>query len=106
MAAYGVSYNMKPGGHFSYAVGLHFFPVPGNIPDDACIVTLSAGRYAVFRREGPVSEIPGMFDTIFATWLPNSGTQPREGAVFERYPFSDDASPENMAYEIWVPVAD
>ena len=105
-AAFGVSYDMSANGQFSYAVGLHFSPTPQNIPADACLVTLSAGRYAVFRNQGPVSELPTMFDTIFGSWLPNSGCQQRDGAVFERYPFSDDASPDNMAYEIWVPVSD
>ena len=104
LAAYGVSYNMKPDGYFSYAVGLHFSPTPSDIPADAGLLKLSAGAYAVFRNQGPVSELPSLFDTIFATWLPNSGRQQREGAIFERYPFSDDASPDNMAYEIWVPV--
>ena len=103
-AAYGVSYGMTPDGHFSYAVGLLFKPTPENIPADACYVDLSAGQYAVFRQQGPVTEIPLMFDTIFSTWLPHSGCQPREAAVFERYPFSDEASAENMSYEIWVPV--
>lgn len=104
-AAYGVSYAMKPDGHFSYAIGLYFEPTPESIPDDACLVDLSAGRYAVFRNEGPVRELPDMFDSIFGVWLPNSGQAPREGAVFERYPFNDDASAENMAYEIWVPIS-
>ena len=105
-AAYGVSYNLSPEGKFSYAVGLHFSPTPSDIPADACLVNLSAGNYAVFRNQGPVQELPVMFDTIFSVWLPNSGRQQREGAIFERYPFSDDASPDNMAYEIWVPVND
>lgn len=104
-AAYGVSYDMKADGHFSYAVGLHFSPTPEAIPEDACLVTLSSGRYAIFRNQGPVTELPQLFDTIFASWLPNSGCQQREGAVFERYPFSDDASPDNMSYEIWIPVS-
>jgi len=104
-AAFGVSYNVRPDGAFSYAIGRHITPTPASLPDGACTVTLSAGRYAVFRNTGPVSELPAYFDAIFTSWLPGSGETQREGAVFERYPYSDDASPERMQYEIWVPLA-
>jgi predicted transcriptional regulator YdeE len=100
---YGVCYNMQPGGNFSYAVGLEVTPVVP-MPEGTCMVTLSAGSYAVFRKRGPTHEIPQLFDAIFGTWLPHSGKQQREGAVFERYPFSEDSSPEIMTYEIWMPV--
>ena len=69
-------------------------------------MTLSGGRYAVFRNQGSVTEIPALFDEIFEKWLPGSGEKQREGAVFERYPYDDNASPESMTYEIWVPVKD
>ena len=79
--------------------------MPGTLPDGACELALSSGRYAVFRRRGPVTEIPAVFDTIFGDWLPKSALTLRHGAVFERYPH-DDGSPESMLYEVWVPVAD
>lgn len=105
-ACYGVSYSVQPDGRFSYAVGLNIEPMPEARPEGACVVTLLAGRYAVFRTRGSVREIPELFDTIFGTWLPNSGEMQREGAVFERYPYEGGGSPDSMAYEIWVPVAD
>ena len=104
-AAYGVSYSVQPDGSFSYAVGRNIVPTPEPLPEEACIVTLSAGRYAVFKHKGPVSELPTLFDAIFSQWLPDSGETQREGAVFERYPYDENASPESMIYEIWVPVA-
>ncbi|MEZ5658150.1 MAG: GyrI-like domain-containing protein [Burkholderiaceae bacterium] len=103
-AAYGVSYGVRPDGHFSYAAARHIEPTPSPLPDGACLVKLSAGRYAIFRNRGPVSDLPAMFDAIFEHWLPTSGQKQREGAVFERYSYDDDASPESMAYEIWVPI--
>ncbi len=103
-ASYGVSYAMQPDGRFSYAVGLSIDPMPEPMPEGTCVVTLSAGRYAVFRQRGPVGEIPMLFDAIFSTWLPNSVEQQRDGAVFERYP-DDGGSPDMMSYEIWLPVA-
>ncbi len=104
-AAYGVSYSVQPDGKFSYAVGLNFDSMPEPLPDGACVVTISGGRYAVFRNRGPVKEIPSLFDDIFGRWLPGSDETQREGAVFERYPYDDNASPENMTYEIWVPIS-
>ena len=103
-AAFGVSYSAQPDGKFSYAVGLNFDVVPEPLPEGACIVNISGGRYAVFRNRGSVTEIPSLFDEIFEQWLPGSSEKQREGAVFERYPYDDNASPESMAYEIWVPV--
>jgi AraC family transcriptional regulator len=103
-AAYGVSYSVQPDGRFSYAAGRNIDPIPEPLPEGACIVTLSAGRYAVFRTQGAVTEIPTLFDAIFSQWLPNSGEKLREGAVFERYPYDENASPKSMVYEIWVPV--
>lgn len=104
-AAYGISYGWHEDGRFSYAAGRHVIPAPDPLPEGACVVTLSAGRYAVFRKRGPVSEIPSVFDEIFGQWLPSSGERQRDGAVFERYPYEDTASPESMNYEVWVPVA-
>ena len=104
-AAYGASYAMRSDGGFSYAVGRNIEPTPGQLPEEACIVTLSGGRYAVFRNKGPVTAIPALLDAIFSQWLPESGETQREGAGFERYPYDDNASPEAMTYEIWVPVA-
>ena len=104
-AAYGVSYAVLPDGSFSYAAGRNIDPLPDPLPEGACVVTLSAGRYVVFRGQGAVTEIPQLFDAIFSEWLPGSGEKQREGAVFERYPYDDNASPASMIYEIWVPIA-
>lgn len=103
-AAYGISYAMCPDGRFSYAAGRYITPPPETLPLGACRLTLSAGRYAVFRDQGPVTDIPKLFDAIFMQWLPTSGEVQREGPVFERYPYHADASPEFMRYEVWLPV--
>ncbi|WP_169828884.1 GyrI-like domain-containing protein [Marinobacterium jannaschii] len=103
-ACYGVSYSVHPDGRFSYAVGLNIEPMPEDKPEGSCTVTLSAGRYAVFRKRGSAQEIPAMFDEIFTRWLPASGEKQREGAVFERYPYEEGCSPEDMNIEIWLPL--
>ena len=104
-ACYGVSYAAQQDGRFSYAVALPAEPVPETLPEGACLVTLSAGRYAVFGKRGAAQEIPELFDAIFTRWLPQSGEKQREGAVFERYPNEEQATPDAMFFEVWVPIA-
>lgn len=103
-ACYGASYCAQPDGRVTYAVGLNIQPIPEVRPEGACIVTLSAGRYAVFRKRGSLREIPALFDAIFNEWLPNSGETQRAGAVFERYPYEKGNSLNSVAYEVWVPI--
>ena len=103
-ACFGASYGVLEDGRFSYAVGLHTSPVPEQLPENACVISLSAGRYAVFKFHGPVAEIPAVFDEIFGRWLPESGEVLRQAAPFERYPFDENSSIEKMRYEVWVPL--
>lgn len=104
-AMYGVSYGADGAGAFRYGVGVAVSARPDTLPEGTCAITLSAGDYAVLRAFGPVAELPESFDWMFSTWLPGSGRQIREGAVFERYPDDSRNGPDGMAYEIWVPVA-
>lgn len=103
-ACFGVSYNMHCDGRFSYAAGVHITPVPQELPEGACIVTLSEGCYAVFRNRGPIYEIPRIFDAISRDWWPASGKKQRPGAVFERYPYEEGSSIESAPYELWFPI--
>lgn len=102
-AAYGVSFDQTPDGAFRYGVGFES-RAPQDLPDGACVITLSAGTYAVFRKRAPITELPPLFDAIYNTWLPASDWQMRPGAVFERYPDDPEPVPGAMLFEIWVPV--
>ena len=104
-AMYGVSYKADGAGNFHYAVGVEVDGIPDTLPDGTCIVTLEAGPHAVLRRFGPVADLPGAFDWLFATWLPASDWAPRPGAVYEVYPDDPRNGPDGMAWEIWAPVA-
>jgi len=103
-AHYGVSIDARPDGTFRYGVAVETDAPPADLPEGICRMVLSAGDYAVLRRRGPVADLPAHFDWMFSTWLPGSGHRLREGAVFERYPQDDAATPDAMAYEIWVPI--
>ncbi len=104
-ALYGVSIDARPDGTFRYGVAVETASDPGDLPDGTCRMVLSAGEHAVLRVRGPVADLPAQFDWLFSTWLPGSGHRQREGAVFERYPHDDAATPQSMPYEIWVPIA-
>ncbi len=101
---FGLSFDVSESG-FTYGVGVAVDAVPSELPEGTCEMVLSEGSYAVLRNFGPISELPQHFDWLFLTWLPASGFQQRVGAVFERYPDNPDSTPEEMEYEIWVPVA-
>ena len=105
-AMFGVSYDADMKGSFSYGVGVEVSGDPEELPEGMCIIDLDTATHAVFRHYGPVSDLPDMFDAIFANWLPNSGRKQMPGAVFERYPEDDRNGPEGMAYEIWVPLTE
>ncbi|MFC6688711.1 GyrI-like domain-containing protein [Jhaorihella thermophila] len=103
-ALYGVSFSADGKGGFRYAVAVEVDPLPEQRPQRSCVVTLSAGKYAVLRRFAPIEELPRAFDEMFTEWLPGSGWCQREGAVFERYPDDPRNGPDGVAWEIWVPV--
>ncbi|MDE9451373.1 GyrI-like domain-containing protein [Aliiroseovarius sp. Z3] len=101
---YGVSFDADAAGTFRYAVGLEVSDRSATLAPELCYVDLSQGRYAVRRAFGPVSELPRIFDRVFAKDLPAKGLHERDGACFERYPDDPRNSADIMAYEIWVPV--
>ncbi|WP_238365525.1 GyrI-like domain-containing protein [Mesobacterium pallidum] len=103
-AIFGVSYNADGQGAFSYGVGVEVEGRPATLPDGTCILTTASGPHAVLRVFGPVTDLPGNFDWLFSTWMPEHGKTPRAGAVFERYPDDPRNGPDGMAYEIWAPI--
>ena len=101
---FGVSFSHDGQGGFRYGVGVEVDPVPEARPEGTCVMTLSEGDYAVRRVFGPMADLPGQMDWLFCDWLPGSGYELREGAVFERYPHDARSTPEVMVYELWLPV--
>ena len=103
-AMYGLSFSHDGQGGFRYGVGVEVTQAPKVMPDGCCEMHLSGGTHAVRRVFGPMTELPGQMDWMFCDWLPGSGFELREGAVFERYPHDARNTPEVMAYELWLPV--
>lgn len=53
--------------------------------DDVGIVSIPAGRCAVFHHKGPYVELAGVYRWLYGVWLPNSGEEPADFPVFEEY---------------------
>lgn len=104
-AMFGVSFKPDSDGGFRYVVGVQVDPVPNDLPEGCCAVTLAGGKHAVLRAFGQMAELPQSFDSLFTDWLPHSDYRQRAGPVFERYPDDPRNGPQGMAYEIWLPVA-
>ncbi|MGH7414534.1 MAG: AraC family transcriptional regulator [Candidatus Rokuibacteriota bacterium] len=49
------------------------------------VVELPGGRYAVSRYTGTAHRIPEAWDTLYRSWLPNSGYQPDDRSCLEIY---------------------
>ncbi|MGI9394797.1 MAG: GyrI-like domain-containing protein [Boseongicola sp.] len=103
-ALLGVSYNMDGKGAFRYGVGRVVDGSTDLIPDGMEAVELVEGTYAVFRKFGPVSDIPELFDWVFNSWFRESGFDITGNPVFERYPNDPRNGDNGMVFEIWSPV--
>lgn len=73
------------------------------VPTGMETFTLTSGLYAVFDYKGSAND-PGIFQYIFATWLPNSNytldNRPHFEVLGEKYKGNDPTSEE----EIWIPI--
>ncbi|CAM2153211.1 AraC family transcriptional regulator [Pararobbsia alpina] len=102
-ATMGLSYNADQTG-FDYLAGVEVSSTDG-IDGTFQIVTLPAGRYAVFRHQGHVSGIRGTCEQIWRDWLPTSGEQFAPTPMFERYGEEFDPATVSGVVEIWCPLA-
>jgi AraC family transcriptional regulator len=72
----------------------------------AGLKTVAGGKYAVFLHAGPYDSFRETYDQIFTSWLPQSQAQRRDEPCFELYLNApDQAKPEDLRTEIWVPIA-
>lgn len=100
---YGVCWNFIPGKGFDYIAGVEVH-TSDELPAAFTTVLLPAGEYAVFVHDKHVSEIPSTIQSIWETWLPNSGLRIGESPSFERY--GEDFNPKTGkgGIEIWIPI--
>jgi AraC family transcriptional regulator len=101
--AYGVCYNTREAEGFDYIAGVEVSDAAA-LPQDFVSLPLTPQRYAVFTHAGHISSVRGTFMAIFNDWLPGSGLQSADAAVFERYDERFDGRTGLGGFEIWVPV--
>jgi AraC family transcriptional regulator len=103
-AIYGVSFSRDAQGGFWYGIALEVSEVAEVLPEGTRVMHLDSGQYAVRRVFGPMAQLPEQMDWMFREWLPASGYDLREAAVFECYPDDPRNGPKAVAFELWFPV--
>ena len=101
--AYGVCCNSDDSGNFDYIAGVEVRDF-SDLPAEFARLRLAAQRYAVFRHRDHISTIRRTVNTIWNTWLPESGHEAADAPDFERYDEAFDPLTGNGGLEIWVPV--
>jgi len=107
--AYGVCIS-TPGDQddFDYLAAVEVSGVQ-KLPPGWTHIKVPAQRYAVFRHDGPVSDIPTLMREIFQSWLPNSGYELTAGGddepdFLEHYGEGYDPTTGLGDIEVWLPV--
>lgn len=100
---YGVCCDMEPDGHFRYVAGLESAAL--HVPDGFDTVDLAAGRYAVFKHVGHISDFNKTVYTIWNKALPDAGLTPAKAPDFELYDERFDPKTASGTVEIWIPLA-
>jgi len=101
--AYGVCCNSDDAGNFDYICGVEIADAT-RLPAEWRRVRIPEHRYAVFSHHEHISRIRSVWNTIWNTWLPESGYQVAETADFERYGANFDPTTGMGGFEIWIPI--
>lgn len=100
---YGVCCDMEPDGHFRYVAGIESKAT--HVPDGFDAVDFPAGRYAVFKHVGHISDFNKTAYTIWNKALPDAGLKPAKLPDFEVYDDRFDPKTDSGTVEIWIPLA-
>lgn len=101
--SYGVVFNGDDDGTTDYLTAMEvgdFSDVPGPLER----LRLGAQRYAVWRYPGHITEIRGVWHTIWSEWVPGRVKTLTDAPFFELYPKSFDPITGEGGFEIWLPV--
>lgn len=100
-AAYGVCCDADETGRFRYVAGV----AAAQVPEGMDAVDIPAGRYAVFRHSGHISDLPRTVYTIWNKSLPDLDLEPAEAPDFELYDKRFDPRTGRGVVEIWIPIS-
>jgi len=76
----------------------------GSLPSGMIHRTIPAGRYASFTHKGSLANIDQTMKSIYASWLPNSGTKLRNAPHLELYDHRFDPHSDQSEFDILLPV--
>ena len=71
---------------------------------DLAQLQLAPRQYAVIPHDGPLSDMPAVFEAIWKTWMPSSGRTYSGHPVLERYGPEFNGAAGTGGFEIWIPV--
>lgn len=101
--AYGVIFNGDDAGNMDYIAGVEVSDFSG-LSSGMSRLRISEQTYAIFRHAEHVSTVHRTCATILDAWLPESGREPADAPILERYDERFDGRTGNGGVEIWVPV--
>lgn len=64
--------------------------------------TIPGGTYLCYRFDGHVSRLKGIYNDLFAVWMPHRGYIVGQGLCYERY--YDGSGPSSLVMDICIPV--
>lgn len=99
---YGVCCDVEADGHFRYVAGVE--SKAERLPDGMDFVDIRAGRYAVFKHVGDLSDLRRTVYTIWNKALPDAGLEPAKAPDFELYDKRFHPETGDGLVEIWIPI--
>ncbi|MEZ6126456.1 MAG: GyrI-like domain-containing protein [Planctomycetaceae bacterium] len=96
-------FNFDDEGQFDYLSGVAV-DSQAKTPTGLERQTVPAQKYAVFHHAGHISEIRSVIAAIWSVGLPESGHEPVQGAMLEKYGPEFDGRTGRGGFEILIPV--
>jgi AraC family transcriptional regulator len=75
------------------------------VPKGLFQVTVPAARYAVFRHDGHLSDLPSTYGAIWNDWFATSGRKPKRAPSLEHHNATFDPRTGNGGVTLWIPLA-
>jgi AraC family transcriptional regulator len=76
----------------------------GPVPEGMNVITVPAGRYAVFTHRGPVTHFAKTIVSVWNHWLPASGHKARHAPDFECYDARFKMNSPDSEVDLYIPI--
>ncbi len=102
-AAYGVIHNSDNDGNFDYLTATEVTTFNG-LDERYSRLRIPAQRYAIFSCAYHVTQLQSVMQSIFSSWLPESGHKIADAPTLECYRENFDPQTGNGGFEIWLQI--